>query len=113
MTRFSLLLLLLSSFSAAAGQVLLKIGANGREQLIAFINLPIIFGLLLYVLGAFFWVYVLSYESLVNVYAFTMLTFALVYLGGVFIVGEKITIASFIGIIFILLGLYMISNYNQ
>ena len=113
MSHFSLFLLLLASFSAAFGQILFKIGANGREQLIEFINFPIVLGLLLYALGTTIWIYVLSYEKLVNVYAFTVLTFAIVYIGGVFIVGEKITTVSLIGIALILAGLYLVANYNH
>ena len=110
MKIFSLFLLFLSSISAAIGQVLLKIGADGREQLIEFINVPIILGLFSYGLGTIIWIYVLSYEKLVNVYAFTIFTFALVYLSGIFFLNEKITMVSFIGIVLILAGLYLIVN---
>jgi drug/metabolite transporter (DMT)-like permease len=112
MSRFSIILLTLAAFSAAGGQLLFKIGANGREQLQDFINLPIIFGLILYAVGTFLWIYTLSHERLVNVYAFTALTFVLVYIGGIFVIDEKITAAAFGGILLIMAGLYLITNYN-
>lgn len=46
MGRLSVILLVLSSCSAAAGQLLLKIGAHGREQITEFVNIPILLGLL-------------------------------------------------------------------
>ena len=113
MSRLSVMLLTLAAFSAAGGQLLFKIGARDREQFLEFINIPILVGLLLYLTGTIIWIYALSYEKLVNVYAFTALTFVLVYLGGVFIINEKISMAGFAGILLVLGGLYLItSKYN-
>lgn len=112
MNRFSLILLSLAALSAAAGQLLFKIGARGREQWIDFLNIPIMTGLLFYGLGTVMWIYALSFEKLVNVYAFTALTFVLVYLGGVFIINEQITGVALVGIILVLAGLYLIVSYN-
>ena len=108
MNKASLLLLLAASFSAAAGQVLFKFGAHGHVRPLDFLNLPIVAGLVFYVLGTGIWIYVLSYEKLTNVYAFTALTFVLVYLAGVFLIGEKIALSAFIGIVLVLAGLYLI-----
>jgi len=113
MQRQAILMLLLSAFTAAGGQLLLKVGAQGRDDFMAFINPWIICGLLLYVLSTLVWIYVLSFEKLTNVYAFTALTFVLVYLGAVFFLGEKISVAAMVGIVAILFGLYMISQYNH
>lgn len=113
MNRLSVILLSLAAFFAAGGQLLFKIGARDREQFIEFINIPILAGLLLYVTGSFIWIYTLSYEKLINVYAFTALTFVLVYLGGVFIINEKISMTGVAGILLVLGGLYLItSQYN-
>lgn len=113
MSRLSVLLLTLAAFAAASGQLLFKIGARDREHILEFINMPIIAGLVLYGTGTAIWIYALSFEKLVNVYAFTALTFVLVYLGGVFIINERISMPGIIGIILILGGLYLIaSNYN-
>ena len=43
-----------------------------------FLNVPIALGLSLYLCGTVLWIYVLSKEKLVVVYAFTALTFVLV-----------------------------------
>lgn len=113
MGRQAILLLTLSTCAAAGGQLLLKVGAQGRENLLSFFNPHVIAGLLLYVVSTLVWIYVLSFEKLTNVYAFTALTFVLVYLGAVILLGEKISVATVTGIIAILFGLYLISQYNS
>jgi len=112
MGRLSVILLVLSSCSAAAGQLLLKIGAHGREQLTEFVNIPILLGLLFYVTGTAIWIYVLSKESLINVYAFTALSFVLVAACSLIFLGERITLGGVMGIILVLVGLYLITSYN-
>lgn len=113
MSRFSVLLLTFSAFSAASGQLLLKVGARGREQLLDFINPPIVFGLVLYATSTVIWIYALSAERLVNVYAFTALTFVLVYLGGVLLIRESLSAAGLVGVLLVLSGLFLITNYNN
>ncbi|MEO0996832.1 MAG: hypothetical protein AAFX58_04870 [Pseudomonadota bacterium] len=112
MSRFSIIVLTLAALSAGAGQVLFKLGARGRTEIFEFLNTQIALGLVFYGLGTLAWIYVLSYEKLVNVYAFTALTFVLVYLAGAFIVGERVTAAGMAGVALILAGLYLISQYN-
>lgn len=108
MTRLNLLLLLIASCSAAAGQIMFKLGAQGQARLVDYANGPILLGLILYLTGTAVWIYVLSTERLTDVYAFTALTFVLVYLAGVFVIGEKLVASTVIGIGLILLGLYLI-----
>ena len=112
MNQLSVILLSTAAFCAAGGQLLFKIGANDREHLLEFINVPIIIGLMLYGAGTLIWIYALSFEKLVNVYAFTALTFVIVYLGGVFLIGEKLSIAGIVGILLVLAGLYLITHFN-
>jgi len=112
MSRASIALLLLAAFSAATGQLLLKIGARGRESWLEFLNPWIVCGLGCYALGTVIWIYALSFEKLTTVYAFTALTFVLVYLGGVFLIQEQISLPAIAGIVFILAGLYLIVGYN-
>lgn len=113
MNRLSVILLTLAAFSAAGGQLLFKIGARDRENFFEFINITILVGILIYGIATLIWIYVLSYEKLVNVYAFTALTFVLVYLCGIFILNEKVSIAGIVGIFLVIGGLYLIaSNYN-
>ena len=110
MTRYSILMLTLAAFSATAGQLLFKLGAQGRVGLFEFFNVPVFSGLLFYAIGTVIWIYTLSYENLINVYSFTALTFVLVYLSGVFVLGERITMFNFGGIVLILAGLYMVTR---
>jgi len=110
MDRSTVALLVIAAFAAAGGQLLFKVGAEGRERLQDFINLPILTGLCLYGIGTILWIYALSGEKLVNVYAFTALSFALVYLGGVMLLGERITQAGAIGVALVLAGLLLITT---
>ena len=110
MTLSSLWMLLAASLAAACGQLLLKVGAQGRIQPLEFLNTPVAFGLLLYLCGTILWIYVLSKEKLVVVYAFTALTFVLVYLGAVLMLGESLTIRASGGIALVLAGLYLLAG---
>jgi len=111
MVRINVVLLVVSSFAAAAGQLLLKIGAQGRGQIIEFINPPILMGLLFYFAGTAIWIYVLGKENLINVYAFTALSFALVSVCSFIFLGERISFVGYAGILLILIGLYLIIEY--
>lgn len=108
----STLLLSLAALSACAGQLLFKVGAQGRQHLLEFVNAPIAAGCVFYGIGTAIWIYMLSSEKLINVYAFTALTFVLVYLGGVLLIGEKTSLAGIAGVLLILAGLYLLTNYN-
>jgi len=108
----AVLLLTFAAFSAAAGQLLFKVGATEARQLIDFANVPIFGGLLLYGISTSIWIYALSSELLVNVYAFTALTFVLVYLGGGFFLGESISRAAVAGVLLVLAGLYLIAAHG-
>ncbi len=110
MTLSSLWMLLAASLAAACGQLLLKVGAQGRVHPLEFLNTPVAFGLLLYLCGTILWIYVLSKEKLVVVYAFTALTFVLVYLGAVLMLGESLTIRASGGIVLVLAGLYLLAG---
>ncbi len=105
-----LLLLLTGTLCAAAGQVLFKVGASGREALASFFNLWLFSGLLAYALGTLLWIYALSRVRLTVVYPFTALTFVLVYLFGVVILREPTTAQALVGVAFVLGGLFLIST---
>lgn len=110
MTPASLWLLLAASLAAACGQLLLKVGAQGRIHALQFLNPPIACGLLLYLCGTVLWIYVLSKEKLVVVYAFTALTFVLVYVGAVLMLGESLTFRAAGGVALVLAGLYLLAG---
>ena len=103
-------ILVLGSFCAAAGTVLLKLGATGRTELWSFINIMIVAGLGLYGLGAVFWIYGMSRQSLISVYPFTILSFTIVYLFGIFGLGERPARSGLIGVALVLAGLYFIAR---
>ncbi len=103
----SLLLLLAASLAAACGQLLLKVGAQHRTHVVEFLNPAIAIGLLLYLCGTVLWIYVLSREKLVVTYAFTALTFVLVYLGAVLALGESLTLKAGSGVLLVLAGLFL------
>ena len=110
MGRITIIMLTLAAVSAAAGQLLFRVGAEGRSAITEFINLPIFLGLVLYAAGTVVWIYTLSHEKLVNVYAFTALTFVLVYLGGIGLLGERLHNAGMLGVLLVLAGLYFITR---
>lgn len=101
-------ILVLGSCCAAAGTVLLKLGATGRTDVLSFINPKIIIGLGLYGLGAVFWIYGMSRQNLISVYPFTILSFTIVYLVGILGLGERPSRLGFVGVALILAGLYLI-----
>ena len=110
MSRSTVFLLLGASIAAAIGQLLFRLGARGRVGFLDFINPYIILGLAFFGAGMVAWIYALSKEQMVTVYAFTALTFVLVYLGGVFLLGEHINTAKSMGIILVIVGLYFVSS---
>jgi len=112
MDKITVALLLTAAFSAAAGQLFFKIGATGKERFLDFINMPVAAGLALYAISTILWIYVLSGEKLVNVYAFTALSFVLVFLGGGLLLGEEITLPAMGGVLLVLSGLYIITTFN-
>ncbi|HEY1726351.1 MAG TPA: hypothetical protein VGF89_13070 [Steroidobacteraceae bacterium] len=106
----SVFMLLAASLAAAGGQLLLKLGAEHRTRVLEFFNVRIGIGLLLYLCGTILWVYVLSREKLVTVYAFTALTFVLVYLGAMLTLGESLTLRAGGGVLLVLAGLYLLAG---
>jgi drug/metabolite transporter (DMT)-like permease len=103
-------ILVLGSICASSGTVLLKFGATGRTAILSFVNPQIIIGLALYGLGAVFWIYGLSRQSLISVYPFTILSFVIVYLVGILRLGEFPSRSGVIGVALILVGLYLVTR---
>lgn len=103
-----LTLLFASAVLAASGQIFLKLGAQGRSELTAFVNPWIAVGVLCYGLGMVIWVFALSKSPLTVVYPFTALTFVLVYLAGLLIFKEAFSIRSLAGVLLIVSGLYLV-----
>jgi undecaprenyl phosphate-alpha-L-ara4N flippase subunit ArnE len=103
-----LTLLLIGSVCAAFGQVAFKIGADGRSHWTEFVNAWIATGLTSYALGTALWIYCLSRANLTVVYAFAALTFVLVYVAGVVMLGERLAPRGLLGIALVLCGLILL-----
>lgn len=102
--------LVLGSVLAAAGQVLLKVGVSGATTLAGFINLRVLAGLACYVLGTVLWLVALSRMPLSRVYPFTILTFVIVYLAAITLLGERLTAPLVTGVVLVLSGLVIIAT---
>jgi small multidrug resistance pump len=105
---WSYAVLLIAAVCAAAGQVFFKLGAANRTSLLTFLNPQIASGGILYFLGAVLWIWALSKVPLTVAYPFTILTFVLVYLASVLILGERPTPAALAGVGLVLAGLTVI-----
>lgn len=108
MTSRPFILLLAATALAAAGQLLFKVGASGRVDIVEFVNPWIAIGLLAYGISTLIWIYALSMAPLTVVYPFTALTFVLTYLLGVSILHEPLTKPGIAGIALILIGLFLV-----
>jgi drug/metabolite transporter (DMT)-like permease len=104
------LILTAGSVCAAFGQVALKLGASGQHRLVDFLNGWIAAGLISYGLGTLIWIYGLSRASLTVVYAFTGLTFALVYLAGFLALGERMSLRGVLGLALVISGLALLMS---
>ena len=104
------IILLGASVLGAAGQVMFKLGASGREQLAAYLNGWIFLGFAAYGAGTILWIYSLSHAKLTLVYPFTALTFVLVYIFGVLCLREPTNIQALSGVALVLVGLFVIST---
>lgn len=100
-----IILLFLSALLAAGGQLMLKLGAVAGAQTVRdFVNLKVFLGLSFYFLGMLIWIYCLSRVPLSLVYAFTALTFFLVYLLAWMFLGEQLHPLSAFGLALIFAG---------
>jgi len=105
------ILVLFGVLFAAAGQILFKLGANGAEGLLAYINTRIVAGLVLYGASTALWIVALSKLPLTRVYPFTVLTFVLVYAASVFVLGERVSGTVLLGASLVLAGLVVITMW--
>jgi drug/metabolite transporter (DMT)-like permease len=81
--------LALSACLAAGGQVLLKLGADGRVAGLGLVNAHVMAGLTCYLLGLGLWLIALTRLPLSVVYPFTLLTLALVFAASLVMLGER------------------------
>lgn len=95
---------------AALGQVSFKWGANGKQSLLEFLNPAILLGLLLYVTGTLFWIRALAAVPLTVLYPFAALTYVLVNVLAVVLLGEQLTFRLVAGTGLVLLGLFLVAR---
>jgi drug/metabolite transporter (DMT)-like permease len=105
-----IVLVVLGSLLAAAGQVYLKLGASGATELSSYLNARLGIGVLLYGVGSVLWVIALSKLPLSRVYPFTVLTFVLVYVASFAILGERISASVIAGSLLVVAGLVVIAT---
>lgn len=98
----------ISSLCAAMGQVLLKMGANNRQNIMDFVNIYTFSGCLLYFLGLCLWIWSLSKLPLSIAYLFTLLTFVAVFIFSKLFFNETISLLTFYGILLISFGFLLI-----
>lgn len=100
------------------GQILIK-KASGRIDFnagilnILFQSMTspfIISGVSCYVLGLATWVFVLSKNELSFAYPLMSLTYIFVTIAGIYVFQEQVTLLRWVGIAFILLGVFIISR---
>ena len=106
-------LVLIGTIVASFGSMYLKRGAknfnfNILKQLK---NKNLILGIVLFVVGALFYVYALSMERLSILYPTTSLTYIWVALISLKFLGEKMNKYKWLGILFVIIGIVMISFF--
>jgi drug/metabolite transporter (DMT)-like permease len=105
-----MVLVVVGSLCAAAGQIYLKLGATGATSLADYVNPRLGIGFGLYAVGSVLWVVALSKLPLSRVYPFTVLTFVLVYVASFAILGERISGTVITGALLVLAGLIVIAT---
>lgn len=108
MPVLTLAALLGGALFAATGTLMLKAGANGRTEVLQFVNPQVIAGLLLYGLGSVLWIYCMARQPLSVVYPFTALSFVLVLGGAVLFQGERPSSVNLIGVAVVIAGIGLI-----
>ncbi|AMO24442.1 hypothetical protein GCM10027034_12910 [Ramlibacter solisilvae] len=105
-----LLFAVLGSVLAALGQVSFKQGANGHIALADFVNMWIFTGLVLYGVGTLLWILALSAVPLTVLYPFAALTYVLVNVLAVVLLGERLTPRGLAGTALVLAGLFLVAS---
>lgn len=105
MTPKALTFLLVSILCAASGQILMRLGVQGRDSVSAMLNPFLFMGFGMYALSSVLWILVISRVSLTLVYPATALTICVVYLAAVLFLGETLTLGKIAGVSLIIMGL--------
>lgn len=103
------------------GQFLIKRGLNSLGKLDfaaglvvaylkVFLSPLVVLGLGVYFLGVFFWLYALSKVDLSYAYPFVSLSYVLVILASVFLLGEQVTPLRWLGVAAICAGVVLVAR---
>ncbi|MDR2712199.1 MAG: EamA family transporter [Clostridiales bacterium] len=109
-------LCLLNVISLVTGQVLFKVGTNGKTidstgALIKTVFSPLIFsGLILYVFTTMLWLYILSKMPISRAYPIQALAYPLVLILAQFIFNEHITTTRWIGMGIVFAGVIIVAQ---
>jgi multidrug transporter EmrE-like cation transporter len=98
-----------ASILGAAGQILLSLGAKGNQDFNQYLNMRVAGGLLIYGIATMAWIFALSRLPLNLAYAFTALTFILVYAGSALLLHEPIRPWPLTGVALIATGFLLIA----
>jgi len=110
-------LVLLSLLFISSGQMLFKyvsILLNKKDE-VGMITV-IFYGLLSFFvsgMGTVVWMYILRFIELNKIYPYMALTFIFVPIMSYFLYSEKLSIQYFFGLLFIIVGLYVITKGNN
>ena len=107
--NYSYVYLVLSAVCAAVGQIVLKIGSHGKSDVMSLFNAVNLIGCFCYGAGLLLWMLGLSKLPLSTAYAFTALTFVLVYVFGHVYLGEVIAPLAVVGVLLVVTGMLLIA----
>jgi drug/metabolite transporter (DMT)-like permease len=120
--NLAILYILISVFTGAIGQVMLKKGMTYMGPVTLTLNqLPmvlwsmatnlwVVFGLLIYVAGTVFWLSALSRVDLSYAYPFASLSYVVMLAASWLLFHENITVMRLLGTLVVALGVFLISR---
>ncbi len=109
---WTILLVIFCTILTSVGQLFMKLGANNLEFNIRsiIVNLPLIAGVIIYLVAAVLFIIALRRGELSTLYPFIALSFIWVALLSVYFLGEIITLFKIIGVAAILIGVSFIGK---
>lgn len=105
---FAILIVLFCTLLTSSGQYFMKLGVNNLQSLLSVVNLNVVLGLGLYILGGTLLVIALKYGELSTLYPIISLSFVWIFIISAFILGEAIIFANVVGLASIILGVSFI-----
>jgi drug/metabolite transporter (DMT)-like permease len=97
-----------AAISSATGMILFRYGGRGNTTIAEFLNVYILLGCIVYLIGAIAGLYSLSRVSAAQAYPFTVLHAVLLYVYSSALLGEKLTTTGLVGCGLILVGLFLV-----